>query len=127
MVESTRWGGGFDPSWCNVRVSRPDRPLPAVVQSFPNDESVYGIRGLSGNTPAWCLDMYAPEGPQTTDDRPAKPSELTEDLGTESANRVLRGGSWNGTARHSRVANRSQASPGRRTHDLGVRLARDPV
>ena len=42
------WCDGFDPSWCCVRASHPGRPLPTVVDSYPVDESVYGVRGLGG-------------------------------------------------------------------------------
>ncbi|MBU0656056.1 MAG: SUMF1/EgtB/PvdO family nonheme iron enzyme [Gammaproteobacteria bacterium] len=40
-----------------------------------------------------------------------------------SANRVLRGGSWNNTPRNVRSANRNNNTPGNRNNNIGFRLA----
>ena len=37
--------------------------LLAVVDSFPVDESVYGLRGMAGNQMEWCGELWAQEGP----------------------------------------------------------------
>ena len=47
-----RWyvsGDGFDPSCCHMTDSHKGRFFPADVDSYPIDESVYGVRGLAGN------------------------------------------------------------------------------
>ena len=49
------WGDHFDPSFCCMRASHKEHPLPQVVNSFPIDESVYGVRGCSGNVRDWCI------------------------------------------------------------------------
>ena len=41
----------------------------------------------------------------------------------EGSNRVLRGGSWNNSARNCRVSNRNNNSPGNRNNNNGFRLA----
>jgi len=57
------WGDYLDPSWCCMRESHPDFPLPAAVEDYPVDVSVYGVRGLGGNMRDWCEDIYSAETP----------------------------------------------------------------
>ncbi|MHC4598754.1 MAG: protein kinase domain-containing protein [Planctomycetota bacterium] len=65
------WGHHLDPTFTNNLQANPDGSRPAPVDSFPTDESPYGVRGLCGNVVDWCL------------------NETEED-----ARRHLRGGSW---------------------------------
>jgi formylglycine-generating enzyme required for sulfatase activity len=118
------WGDAFDPSWACLRDSHGGRALPQVVDSFPTDVSVYGVRGMGGNMRDWCGDRYAPEGPPLVGGRVEMRGE--DDLCgvPEVASRVVRGGSWNFSARGARVANRNGSGPGYRDHNLGVRLGR---
>ena len=101
------WGDALDHSRCNMRGSRPGRPLPAVVDSFPVDESPYGVRGMGGNARVWCADLY----------------DASAGRG-EDAPRVLRGGAWSASPRYTRVANRARNAPSARYHFLSVRLFR---
>ncbi|MCB9763416.1 MAG: SUMF1/EgtB/PvdO family nonheme iron enzyme [Alphaproteobacteria bacterium] len=50
------WGNRYDPTFACNRDFAPTRPLPQVVDSFPVDESPYGVRGLAGNSVDWCAD-----------------------------------------------------------------------
>lgn len=46
------WGDHFEPTWClNSEVS-PDI-MPVAVTEFPEDVSIYGVRGLGGNVADW--------------------------------------------------------------------------
>jgi serine/threonine-protein kinase len=40
---------------CNTNMAHDAGPRPATVESFPQDESPYGVRGLGGNARDWCL------------------------------------------------------------------------
>ncbi len=114
------WGDGFDPSWACTGLSHRGRPLPAVVDTFPVDESPYGVRGLGGNVRDWCADAYAPEGPPAVESRLA-PAPRAVPAGSH---RVGRGGSWTFPAQSARVAYRSGYGPGLRYGFLGLRLLR---
>jgi serine/threonine-protein kinase len=119
------WGDGFDPSWSCTRPSHPGRPLPAVVDSYPVDTSVYGVRGLAGNIQDWCADVFRPEGPtRDGDEVVGVPPDV---VGDANAPRVRRGGVWNGTARNARSAYRSRFEPENRYGLLGFRLAFRPT
>lgn len=116
------WGDHLDPTWCCMRDSHGDRMLLAAVDSYPEDESPYGVRGLGGNVMDWCLDLY---------DREALPSEgarLTissaDDVDDEVAYRVIRGGGWNYAARFARVAGRTRTHARNRVNALGFRPVR---
>ncbi len=70
------WGDVMDPSWCCTRESHAGRPLPASVERFPVDESVYGIRGMAGNSRDWCADRYdLHDGPPTEGRRVCAPAD----------------------------------------------------
>src|SRR6188768_1917660 len=47
------WGNRFDASLCNIRESAKDGARVAPVDSFPQDVSVYGVRGMAGNMRDW--------------------------------------------------------------------------
>lgn len=97
------WGSHPDPAFMNIRGSFQHRPLPAVVDAFPEDCSVYGVRGMAGNQLEWCSD---------------------ED-GEQGERRVLRGGCWFFTARNAHGAARYFLEPHRRGDTVGFRLCRD--
>jgi len=115
------WGDHLNPSWCCMRDSHQGQPLPSVVESYPIDVSVYGIRGLGGNMRDWCEDIYAP-------DAPVSPLVQTPALDQrdpeERIYRVNRGGAWNVTAIYCRAATRVRDVPSGRDAFYGVRLSR---
>ncbi len=96
------WGDVLDPSWCNMRDSRPGRAAPAVVDAFPVDESPFGVRGLAGNVRDWCADLVVGD------------------------RRINRGGFWLGNAREARLADQHDHVPVHRAAEIGFRLARSP-
>ncbi len=119
------WGDGFDPSWASMRKSHAGKGLPSVVDAFPIDESVYGVRGMGGNVRDWCQDDFttapspdssqttaATDGPRAASEQPAAPY------------RVSRGGNWNGNVLHVRSTNRFRGLHSFRSYVVGFRLAR---
>ena len=73
-----------------------------------------GIYGMSGNALEWCQDWYGEysKGSQTN---PTGPSS--------GSYRVLRGGSWHGSAENCRVSIRYNGNPDIRYSNIGFRLA----
>ena len=112
------WGNYLDPTWCAVRESRIDRPLPASVDDFPIDTSPYGVRHLAGNVREWCSDAATHEGPVVDGERVITQDEdLTFN---DHVLRVARGGSWNEPSRGARAANRAGIDPQHRLYGVGV-------
>jgi len=117
------WGDRYDPSWCCNRESHPGRPQPVPVDTFPVDESPYGVRGVAGNTRDWCGDLYNPRGPRLDGLRvvpPALPSRAELSSGHTG---ITRGGAWWYSPREARVTHRSIYLPQIRFHPLSFRLA----
>ncbi len=110
------WGDLLDPTWCNMADTNPGRPAPAPVDTFPSDESPYGVQGLAGNVRDWCLDRWTNNGPE----------ELSgpDPVDDPSVLRVARGGCWDGGGFACRSAARVRVASGRRGPDIGIRLAR---
>lgn len=114
------WGDTCDPSWVCIRESHAGRPRAVVADSYPIDESVYGVRGLGGNVQSWCQEVFTPEGPLIQDGRTIPP---LEDNSTASL-RVNRGGVWFGSSRYARCTDRIGLAPAFSFGALGVRLVR---
>ena len=98
------WGDRFDASLCWMAASRPDKGSPKPVGASPDDESVYGVRDLAGGCREWCAEDHLDERRQE---------------------RPVRGGSWIGSARLCRLANRFGYTPRMATVQVGLRLARE--
>lgn len=92
-------GALLDPSWTWVRESAPSQRGPVSVHRPLQDESPYGLTGLSGNVRTWCEDA---EGPT----------------------RLARGGAWSFPVAACRAAARSTYTPDTRIENLGLRLVR---
>lgn len=116
------WGDHFDATWCRVSESSRGRAHgdfgPAPVDSYPVDESPYGIRGLGGNAQAWCLDLF--EAPLGVSDRRVLIPDA-ETFANSRAMRTVRGGSWSASPRGSRPAIPYRAVPTYRNSFYGLR------
>ncbi|MCC7073990.1 MAG: SUMF1/EgtB/PvdO family nonheme iron enzyme [Deltaproteobacteria bacterium] len=96
------WGNGFDPSFCKMALSRPGRPQPEPVGSFPVDESPYGMRDAAGGIREWTDSFF--------------------DAGQET--RALRGGAWYFNPHYCRLAFRHGYLPHIVFTNFGFRLAK---
>jgi serine/threonine-protein kinase len=94
------WGNGFDATFCKMATSRPGRPQPEPVGSFPVDTSVFGVKDCAGAIREWCADWY--------------------DDGQET--RVLRGGAWYFNPAYCRVCFRHGYMPHIVFTNFGIRL-----
>lgn len=113
------WGDEFDPSRSCMKDSHDDQVKIQVVDSFPTDVSVYGVRGTAGNTRDWCLDQFRDEGPTLADGRLVFPSEAElADTGFKST----RGGSYGNSAARARSADRDWWFPDRAYIGRGFRI-----
>jgi formylglycine-generating enzyme required for sulfatase activity len=77
----------------------------------------YGLVDMSGHVWEWAWDWY---------DSGAYAAGAAQDPAgpASGANRVVRGGCWNGGTLYARVSDRSASDPGFRSFNLGVRLVR---
>jgi eukaryotic-like serine/threonine-protein kinase len=121
------WGNTSDPTFCKMRYSLTGdfRVLKATVDEFPIDESPYGVRGLSGNTHTWCVDVFQPKGPVVIDDVPqVNDGSDGEAHGVAAAHRAIRGGSFRDAESKLRGAYRDSPPASYRDTVLGLRVAR---
>jgi formylglycine-generating enzyme required for sulfatase activity len=92
------WGDGWDSTFENSQFSQRGKFTPSPVDSFPVDESPFGVRGLGGNSCDWCLNFVE-----------------------SGKRRHLRGGGWLNTGTSSRLGNRWAYAPNLVSHWRGFR------
>ena len=85
------------------------------VTLFPEGANPQQILNLAGNVWEWCQDWYADYSPTDTFD-PRGPVNGKE--------RIIRGGSWNGSVNYCRAFHRNKSNPELRYKDGGIRLVR---
>ena len=116
------WGDGFDPSYACMRQSHKRRELPNIIDSFPIDESVYGARGLAGNTLDWTTSVWAESWAGIAlDNGTIAPGSFDS---APHLRRVTRGGSWGFSSRDLRISRRNLNDPTHRSSCLGFRIGR---
>jgi serine/threonine-protein kinase len=124
------WGDFLDPTWCCMLDSSQVAHTTMSVQSFPVDESPYGVRGMAGNVRSWCREAYQP-----AEASPSVPSSLkmgrhetlSPTAGSEniqSQARVFRGGAWYLSSDQCRSSARDGSVPEARFRTVGIRLVR---
>jgi len=118
------WGEHLDLTWCLTQDSHAGRMMPARVQAFPDDESVYGVRGMAGNTRDWCREADGETEPCLVEGRLILPP-LTQ--GDPNLLRLSRGGCWYSHQRDARAASRVKSPQAFRAAGVGIRLGRDLV
>ena len=110
---------GSDSSGWNEKQYRHERAGSRPVKGKrPNP---WGLYDMLGNVWEWCQDGW--NGSLAGIDESGRAREKTDG----ERYRVIRGGSWHGTARNVRSAYRSRLAPGYRAINLGFRCARGQV
>lgn len=87
----------------------------APVGNYLEGATPEGIHHLAGNVWEWCRDWFGEYNPNDTIN-PQGPSTGLE--------KVVRGGSWNGSILFSRTFHRNKSQPHRRYKDGGIRLVK---
>jgi serine/threonine-protein kinase len=100
------WGNGYDPGIACLRDAFTGPPVPASVDDYPDDVSVYGVRGLGGNAMGWT----------------STPMGSSDEV---LVSRVRKGGAWNVPSRIARIAYRTWHNVAERLGYLGFRLVCD--
>jgi hypothetical protein len=96
----------MDSTFCNSAQSHEEGMRPCPVDTFPYDESPFGVRGLGGNSQDKCLN----------------------DPGGQYAGwRIFRGGYWSEGGLSIRASDRSGGLTTKVTHSFGGRMACYPV
>lgn len=115
------WGFHLDLTWCLTQDSHAGRMMPTTVQAFPDDLSVYGVRGMGGNTRDWCREADG-ETEAYLDSQRLPLDPLTD--GDPDLLRLTRGGCWYSHHRDARSCSRVKSPQAFRAAGVGIRLVR---
>jgi len=115
------WGEEADPSFACHFASHQGAPQPASIDRFPHDVSVYGVRGLAGNTRCFCLEGWVPAKELGLRDLVDVPDGQLPD----GSHVVTRGNAWSDGALEG-LAHRHVAKGGLGYFTRGIRLVRSP-
>jgi formylglycine-generating enzyme required for sulfatase activity len=107
-----KWGKTYGKAKCNTSESGIGTTTP-VGKYSPGGDSPYGCADMAGNVWEWCSSLYK--------DYPYRAADGRENL-TESASRVVRGGSFGNYGTGARCAVRNNWLPFNRNDEGGLRV-----
>ena len=113
------WGGTADPNRANYEDTGIGGTSP--VGCFAGGKSPFGLLDMAGNVYEWTTSIWGEEFLEPEFKYPYDSADGRED-DTSGSIRVLRGGSWYGSARFCRSASRGRGAPGYRLRSFGFRL-----
>ncbi len=114
------WGEEFNPNYCNH--NKLGTGTTSTPGCFPEGVSPYGLHDASGNVLEWSRSKYEAA---TYPVEGSKWTSREEKEGKKS--RVLRGGSFGGTANYCRCAARNRGYPDLRRRNVGFRIVVLPL
>ena len=114
------WGDCIESTFARVAGATEDAGRLEANSGHATDESVYGVRGLAGNSRDWCENTWSHEGPATPGARLVRSPARPEDTDF----RAIKGGAWASTMAHGRAAARFALRPDWCRSVVGIRLAR---
>ena len=132
------WGNEFDQSFACMKNSHKDSPTIQDINSYPIDKSVYGVRGMGGNSQDWCLNEWSKDwlemkGVEWLDSKRGVCSPLRGTNWNENKNWFLnvdpmswctiRGGRWRGGKLAVRTAFRKGYPMSGKSVFSGIRIA----
>jgi formylglycine-generating enzyme required for sulfatase activity len=117
------WGDEPDPDRANYNVTI---GTTSPVGSFPKGRSPYTVEDLAGNVWEWTRTAWGRVYDELQFRYPYKPSDGREDVAASNMPRVLRGGSFNYSARIVRCAARLRLYPIGANDAIGFRVAVSP-
>lgn len=110
------WGDQADPTMMNIKESM--RGGLALVGSYPQAASPFGVYDLAGNIWEWTSSLQKSYPYNADDGREARQPAPEADR-----RRIMRGGCWGNPGHFARNTCRFRLHPERSTHLLGFRLA----
>lgn len=114
------WGDHIEPTHAAMIGSHDGIPTAVSVQTYPEDVSPYGVRGLVGNVRDWCLNEWEWDGPAQSGER----LHITAPGPVALGRRSVKGGCWSAAPDQCRAAARFAMPPGDRLLTVGFRLVR---
>ena len=111
------WGDFAEPTWFANVAADDGPPRVRPVDSFPIDESPYGVRGMAGNVRTWCLNAYQRQGVPDLEGRPA-----VEIASPDAPFIEVRGATFNASPNIAHAAARFGTNPAERFGVIGFRL-----
>jgi formylglycine-generating enzyme required for sulfatase activity len=120
------WGNEFDPSKCNSKEGTKGGTTPVGAYS-PQGDSPYGVADMAGNVWEWTVNLWGPDSSKPQYGYPYQSKDGREKLDApDDVYRIVRGGSFRGSARLVRTASRDRSVPRDRQDRQGFRVVIAP-
>jgi eukaryotic-like serine/threonine-protein kinase len=114
------WGNYLDATFACVAEGQAGDLTRFSVTSYPVDESPYGVRGLSGGSRDWCINLWSRDRAVVDGGRLVVEPASADDGGFRS----VRGGAWSSQLGWSRSASRFANRPKHHRAAIGFRVVR---